>query len=253
MGNYNSHLLLLSVEKKTAHGLTLLFSYTGGKLISDALQLPQSDFGENAGRMSGFQSGKFDRRAERSVDPQDVSQRAVVSGVYELPFGPRQRWHFKNAVVNRLVGGWQVNAIGVLQSGIPVGISGANNYLAARPNSTGQSPKLTNPTADKWFDTEAFVNPPDFTYGNVGRMLPDVRSPGTVNLDVSLLKTTTITERVNVQFRAEAFNILNHVNLGLPGAGFVAGANGKNSSGSFGVISSARDPRQIQFGLKLRF
>ena len=252
-GNYNSHLLLLSVEKKTAHGLTLLFSYTGGKLISDALQLPQSDFGENSARMSGFQSGKFDRRAERSVDPQDVSQRAVVSGVYELPFGPRQRWSSTNAVVNRLVGGWQVNAIGVMQSGIPVGITGANNYLAARPNSTGQSAKLSNPTAAKWFDTEVFINPPDFTYGNVGRMLPDVRSPGTVNLDLSLLKTTAITERVNVQFRAEAFNMLNHVNLGLPGAGFVAGANGKNSSGSFGVISSARDPRQIQFGMKLRF
>lgn len=253
MGNYISHLLLLSVEKKTTHGLTLLFSYTGGKVISDALQLPQSDFGENSARMSGFQNGKFNRRMERSVDPQDVSQRAVISGVYELPFGPRKRWSFRNGFMNRVAGGWQVNAIGVLQSGIPIAITGANNYLAARPNSTGKSPELSNPTAAKWFDTEAFVNPPDFTYGDVGRMLPDVRSPGTVNMDVSLLKTTTITERVNIQFRAEAFNILNHVNLGVPNGAFVAGANGKNSSGSFGVISSARDPRQIQFGMKLRF
>ncbi len=253
MGNYNSHLLLLSMEKKTTHGLTLLFSYTGGKLISDALQLPQSDFGENSSRMSGFQSGKFNRRAERSVDPQDVSQRAVASGVYELPFGPRKRWQAPNALVNKLVGGWQVNAIGTIQSGLPVGVTGANNYLADRPNSTGQSPALSNRTTARWFDTEAFINPPDFTYGNLGRTLPDVRSPGTVNLDLSLLKTTLITERVNLQFRAEAFNVMNHVNLGLPGAGFVAGANGKNSSGSFGVISSAREPRQIQFGLKLRF
>lgn len=253
MGNYNSHLLLLSVEKKTAHGLTLLFSYTGGKLISDALQLPQSDFGENNARMSGFQNGKFNRRLERSVDPQDVSQRAVISGVYELPFGPRQRWRFSNGVLNRLAGGWQVNAIAVLQSGLPIGITGANNFLASRPNSTGQSPELETRTAAKWFDTEAFVNPPDFTYGNIGRMLPDVRSAGTVNLDLSLLKTTMITERVNVQFRAEAFNVMNHVNLGLPNAAFVAGANGRNSSGSFGVVSSARDPRQVQFGLKLRF
>jgi len=87
----------------------------------------------------------------------------------------------------------------------------------------------------------------------VGRTLPDVRAPGTVNWDVSVLKMILVTERVNLQFRAEAFNLLNHVNLGLPSSGFVAGPDGKNSSGSFGVISSARDARQVQFGLKLRF
>jgi hypothetical protein len=222
-------------------------------VISDALQLPQADFGENNGRESVFQDGKFNRGAERAIDPQDVSQRAVISGVYELPFGRGKRWNFDNRVVTRVIGGWQVNAIGTFQAGIPLSITGANNQLADRPNSTGQSAKLDNPTAARWFNTDAFVNPPEFTYGNVGRTLPDVRSPGTVNWDISLLKTTAITERVNLQFRAEAFNAFNHVNLGLPGTTFVPGANGKNSSGTFGVISSARDPRQIQLGLKLRF
>jgi hypothetical protein len=254
LGSYSSNLFLFSVEKKSTNGLTLLFSYTGGKLMSDALQLPQSDFGENNSRESVFQDGKYNRRLERAIDPQDVSQRGVVSAVYELPFGTGKRWNPANPVLRRVVGGWQVNAIGTLQTGLPVTISGANNQSTAdRPNSTGVSAKLDNPTAAKWFNTDAFINPPDFTYGNVGRTLPDVRSPGTVNWDVSVLKSTAIKERFNLQFRAEAFNLLNHVNLGQPGASFVAGANGKNSSGSFGVISTARDPRQVQLGLKLRF
>ena len=252
-GNYISHLFLLSVERKSARGLTFLFSYTAGKLISDALLVPQSDFGENSGRESVYQNGKYDRRAERAIDPQDVSQRAVISGVYELPFGPGKRWSASNALLGRMIAGWQVNAIGTAQTGLPVSVTGANNQLADRPNSTGQSAKLSNHTAAKWFDTSQFVNPAEFTYGNVSRTLADVRAPGTVNWDASLLKTTAITDRVNLQFRAEVFNLFNHVNLGLPGATFVPGANGMNSSGSFGVISSARDPRQIQLGLKLRF
>lgn len=253
LGGYSSHLLLVSVEKKTANGLTLLLSYTGGKLISDALLLPQADFGENQSAMSIFQDGKYNRRAERSIDPQDVSQRFVISAVYELPFGRGKRWNFSNAWANHLLSGWQISTIGTMQTGLPIVVRGANNFVADRPNSTGESAKLDNPTAAKWFNTDAFVNPPDFTYGNLSRTLPDVRSPGTVNWDISLLKTTAITERVNVQFRAEAFNFLNHVNLGQPNATFVPGPDGKNSSGSFGVITSARDPRQIQFGLKLRF
>jgi hypothetical protein len=216
--------------------------------------VPQSDFGENNSRLSNFQDSKFNRAAERSVDPQDVSQRAVISAVYELPFGPNKRWNAGNALVRRFIAGWQVNAITTLQTGLPVSVTGANNQSTAdRPNSTGISAKIDNPTAARWFNTDAFINPPDFSYGNIGRVLPDVRAPGTVNWDVSVLKTTAITERVKLQFRAEAFNLLNHVNLGMPGTGFVAGANGKNTSGSFGVISSARDPRQVQLGLKLRF
>lgn len=253
IGNYFSNLFLLSIQKKTTSGLTVMFSYTGGKLISDSLLVPQSDFGENSGGLSGFQDGKFNRRAERSIDPQDVSQRGVISAVYELPFGPGKRWNSSHSVLKRVIEGWQVTTIGTMQTGLPVLVTGANNQLASRPNSTGVSPALVNPSASAWFDTNAFVNPPNFTYGNIGRTLPDVRSPGTVNWDFSLLKTTRLTERVNLQFRAEAFNILNHVNLGLPNAAFVPGLDGKNSSGSFGVISSARDPRQIQFGLKLRF
>ena len=112
------------------------------------------------------------------------------------------------ASLQRLVGGWQLNTIGVMQTGIPLIVRGASNFAANRPNSTGESAKLDNPTRERWFNTDAFVNPPDFTFGNVGRTLPDVRTPGTVNFDLSVIKDTRITERVNLQFRAESFNFL---------------------------------------------
>jgi hypothetical protein len=253
VGSYLSNLFLLSVQKRTGHGLTLMLSYTGGKIVSDPMRLPQADFGENQARLKAYQDGKFNRTLDRSVDPQDVSQRAVISALYELPFGQGKHWNPSNVVVRKLAEGWQLTTIGTLQAGLPVAVTGANNFLASRPNSTGQSAKISNPTAAKWFNTDVFMNPPEYTFGNVGRTLPDVRAPGTINWDISVLKSVLVTERVNLQLRAEAFNVFNHVNLGLPNSGFVAGPDGKNSSGSFGVITSARDPRQIQLGLKVRF
>ena len=247
LGSYNSHLLLLSVEKRLSHGLTGLASFTGGKVISDSIATPVNFGPIEQASVIGYQNGKYNRAAERSVDPSDVAQRATVSFVYELPFGKGQ------ARFNRVIGGWQVNTIGVMQTGIPLVITGANNQRATRPDSTGKSAQLDNPTAARWFDTTQFVNPPAFTFGNLGRVLPDVRTPGTVNWDLSFIKNTHFNERLNLQFRTEMFNFLNHVNLAAPGTTFSPGPNGLNSSGSFGVITAARDARTIQLSLKLMF
>jgi hypothetical protein len=246
-------LLLISVEKRMTQGFTMLFSYTGGKVISNGGQSELISFATESAPAGGFQNGKFDRSVDRSIDPRDVSQRGVVSALYELPFGKGKRWHFQNAAAARLAGGWQINTIGTVQTGRPLGVTGANNFLANRPNSTGKSAKLDNPTRERWFDTAQFVNPPNFTFGNVGRVLPDVREPGIVNWDLSVIKNTAITERFSLQFRAEAFNFLNNVNLGRPGTGFSPGPAGFNQSASFGLITSADDARIVQFGLKLIF
>ena len=248
LGAYNSHLFLLSVEKRMSKGFTVLFSFTGGKVISDSLANPVNFGPVEQVNQIGYQDGKFNRKLERAVDPTDVSKRGVVSLLYELPFGRGP------GLANRLIGGWQVNSIGIMQTGLPILIGGANNFLANRPNSTGTSANLNGSgTALRWFDTDQFVNPADYTYGTIGRVLPDVRGPGTVNWDLSLIKNTRIKERFNLQFRAEAFNFLNHVNLGIPNGSFSAGTNGKNISGSFGTITTARDARNIQFGLKFIF
>ena len=252
MGNYLSHQVQFNIRRPLKDGLLLNFAFTGGKKISDSTQVPV-DFGAvEQTNENSYQDGLFDRQIQRSIDPTDVAKRAVLSLLYELPFG-----RGGSGGLNKLIGGWQINSIGTIQDGLPLIIRGASNFQANRPNSTGRSAKLSNPTATRWFDTEQFVNPPDFTFGDLGRALPDVRGPGTVNFDLSMIKDTFIGERVNVQFRAEAFNFLNRVNLGgrrnAPNTAFRAGADGFNRSATFGTITSARDARVIQFGLKIIF
>ena len=253
LGNSIYHAGLLSVQKRFNQGLTVLASYTKAKLISDSVAAPINFGSIEQVTNNGYQNGLFARSAERSVDPTDVPQRLAVSSVYELPFGAGKRFDSHNAILNQIIGGWQGQAIMTLQKGLPILISGANNNLASRPNSTGQSAKLDHPTQYAWFNTSVFVNPPLYTYGNVGRALPDVRNPGFFNVDFSLIKNARVKEKVTVQFRAEAFNLDNHVNLGYPGTGFSPGANGTNVSSTFGTITSARAPRTVQLGLKLLF
>ena len=111
-----------------------------------------------------------------------------------------------------------------------------------RPNLIA-NPELSNPTADEWFNTDAFAFPAPGTFGNAGRNILD--GPGFQNFNVALVKNTAFSERVNLQFRAEAFNFFNHPNFNLPD-NFLA-------SPTFGRITSSRDPRHLQFGLKLLF
>jgi len=253
LGNYLSHQLQLNVKRRFSNGLFVSAGYTNGKKMSDSNWTPTIDFQFEGVNETDFQDGKFNRRLNRSLDPNDVSQRLVVTLLYELPFGHGKRWNPANPLLRTIAGGWQMNSIGMTQTGLPLVVRGASNFGSDRPNSTGVSARLDNPTVERWFDTTTFLNPPDFTLGNVGRTLPDVRGPGTSNWDLSLLKNTRLTERFNLQFRAEAFNFLNKVNLGTPNSAFTAGKDGTNSNASMGTIDSARDARVIQFGLKLLF
>jgi hypothetical protein len=246
-GNFISHLFLLNVKRRFTRGLLVNFSFTGGKKISDSTTVPV-DFGPvEQTNDNGFQDGLYNRRLERAVDPADVSRRSVLSLIYELPFKA------SNPFANKLIKGWQVNVIAIAQNGIPLTVRGANNFQADRPNSTGVSAKIDNGTAQRWFDTSAFVNPPNWTVGNVGRTIPNVRHPGAFNTDFSLIKDTQINERFKLQFRAEAFNLTNRVNLGLANDTFVAGPDGRNASAAFGTVISSRAARIGQLALKLYF
>ena len=248
------HALLLSAEKRLSNGFVLLGSYTFAQLTSDSVVVP-INFGpveQVAGVLyQGYQNGKFDRRAERSLDPTDVRHRLVISGVYELPFGADKPW-LKNGLASHILGGWQVNTVATFQSGLPLVVRGANNFTADRPNYLGTG-ALDEPTAERWFNTDAFVNPPNFTFGNTPRTLSDVRTPGVFNIDLSLLKQITLRGRMKLQARAEAFNVTNRVNLGIPNTTFQPGADGRNINSSFGRITSARDARILQFGARLVF
>ena len=248
MGNYISHQLQFNIKRPLSDGLLLHLAFTGGKKIGDSTQIPVNFGPVEQVNENSYQDGLYARHLQKSIDPTDVAKRAVISVLYQLPFGRGAK-----SGINRLIGGWQINSIGTIQDGVPLVVRGADNFQANRPNSTGRSARLDNPTPERWFDTAAFVNPPDFTFGDVGRALPDVRGPGTVNFDLSLIKDTFIGERVNIQFRAEAFNFLNNVNYRTPNTSFRPGADGLNASATFGTITAARDARVMQFGLKVIF
>ena len=261
-GNLIAHYLELSAQRQARSGLTVLFGYTAGKLLTDSTGSPLAYLNGIAGA-NGYQN-VYNRHAEYSLDPTDVSQRTTVSLLYNLPFGRNQRFSTHNAALDRVIGGFQLNGIGVFQTGFPLAITGANSYTATRPNFVpGASVSRSDQNRTHWFNTAAFQNPSDFTFGNVPRTLPHVRDPGTTNFDVSIFKTTEITERIKFQLRAESFNVLNHPNYGLPGTTFSAAANtvvsgngaggGANTSGTFGVITTAADGRSIQLAGRLIF
>ncbi len=253
LGDSIYHAGLITVQRRLQNGLTVLASYTKSKLISDSVAAPINFGSVVQVTNNGYQNGAYDRRLERSVDPTDVPQRLTMSAVYELPFGAGKHLDPHNKFINAFVGGWQAQTIIILQKGLPVLITGASNNLATRPNSTGQSAQLSNPTQYEWFNTAVFVNPPNYTYGNVGRALPDVRNPGYFNTDLSFIKNNKIRERLNLQVRVEFFNLDNHENLGMVNSSFSAGSNGLNNSSTFGTITSAQPPRTIQLGMKLIF
>jgi hypothetical protein len=170
----------------------------------------------------------------------------VVSYVYELPVGSGKRLLSGAGPLPKILGGWQVNGITTLHTGLPLVIRGANNRAADRPNQI-RSAKLPEgqQTLNQWFDTLAFVAPPMFTYGSTPRTQPDVRGPGAASFDFSLFKNFRIRERTALQFRSEFFNFFNRVNFNLP--------NGTFTSGGFGKITTAGDPRRVQLALKLMF
>ena len=122
---------------------------------------------------------------------------------------------------------------------------------SARPNSTGKSANLSGPAQQRltrWFDTSQFTPAPAFTFGNLARTLPDVRGAGINNFDVSVFKNTAFgpSERMNLQFRAEFYNLFNRVQFDLPGTSL--------GTPQFGVVTNQiNDPRLLQFALKLSF
>jgi hypothetical protein len=176
-----------------------------------------------------------------------------VSGVYTLPFGHGQRFGRNwNCPVDTLLGGWQLNGIATEHTGFPLSVSTQNTSNSGsntlRPNLNGLDPVVHGSVRSRLNDylNEAAFSPAPFTFGDAQRTLSNVRAPGTHDIDFSLFKIFSATEKVNVQFRAEAFNLLNQVVFGNP--------NTVLTSGQFGVITTqSNTPREIQLALKILF
>lgn len=233
--NYDS--LQVTFSKRYARGIVFEGSYVWAKAIDEGTSYQDS----------------YNARASRAVSSVHVPQRLVFSGVYEMPFGRgRQFGKDMSRWMDLIAGGWQLNGIWTAQSGSTLGI-GATNQAglfteAIRANNNGTSAAQSGDAhkrLDRWFDTSVFSQPAPFTLGNMGPLVADLRGHHINNLDASIFKQFAITEKVRLQFRAEAFNSLNRVRFGNPNTTVTAGAN-------FGRITTqSNDPRQMQFGLKL--
>lgn len=232
-GNSNFHSLQLNLEKRFAHGYSILTNYTWSKTIDNLTNL-----------------NPFNRNAYRGLASQDVPHNFKFSNIWDIP-----RANVEWAAAKRLLHGWQVNSILVWQSGFPFSVaSGRDNSFSAvggdLADFIGGNPDLGSgrtreQQVARWFDTSLFAANALGTFGNSGRNI--IRGPKFFNTDVGLLKDTAIKERVSLQFRAEAFNIFNNPNFRLP--------NSNASSAQFGLITAVIDDNQriLQLGLKLSF
>jgi hypothetical protein len=247
--NSNYHSLQTRLQQRFSRGLAALVSYTFAKSIDDA-----SNFFSSAGDPN-FPQNSYDFRAERGRSNFDVRHRLAISYSYDLPFGKGKRYVADNGWASTLLSGWQSFGVITWQSGRPFTVallseidnSGTGRSILGfgandRPNLVG-NPELTSRSTDRWFNTSAFAFPTPGTFGNAGRNIID--GPGYQSVNASLVKNTHLTESVNLQFRAEVFNLFNHPNFNLP--------DNFLGSPTFGQITSARDPRHLQFGVKLLF
>lgn len=187
----------------------------------------------------------------------DIPHVFQVSYVYQFPFGRNKHWgNNLNPVVDAVLGGWQTNGLWRFDNGMPVALSVSNSrplptYGAQHPNLVGP---LTRNSGSDWLNQyfenpQNAVTPAPFTVGNAPRTVPTARVPGTATAALSLFKQFSLgamKEGSFLEFRAEAFNALNHPQFAAPNTVVGAGQFGK-------VTSQANQPRQVQLGLKLYF
>ena len=230
IGTSSYNALWVTANKKMSHGLQFNASYTWSHSIDENSRNEQGVVVQDSTNIfSSVGSSDFDAR-----------HRFVMNAIYDLPFKS-----------NRIVSGWSIAPILSFQSGNPFNIVSSSPAITGvatvRPNLAG-TPVIKGDPLSNWFvDPTVFVAPTN-AFGTVGRN--SFVGPGFEDIDLSLIKNTKITERMNLQFRTDVFNFFNHPNYGQP----------SGTIGSVGVITSTRFPtgdsgssRQMQLALKLQF
>jgi len=236
--NYNA--LTVQVERRFHSGFSFLGAYTwshsldyGGQ-VSDTIDYgPQNPFNWT----SNYGNSNF-----------DVRERLSLSYIYELPFGQGKPFVNQPGVVRALLGGWQLSGVTSAQTGLPftpiLSFDPTNTGATAHPNLVPGVALYPSQTRTDWFNNAAFAAPASYTYGNAGRNI--IRGPGQFNCDVGLLRSATFKERFTLQFSAQAFNVFNTPQFGLP--------NNTVGVATTGVITTVVTPeRQLQLGLHLQF
>jgi hypothetical protein len=254
VSSYNG--LALDVNRRFSHGLQFRGVYTFSKSLDDGTAWNSSV----AANAPGFVMFPLNPKRDYSLSTTDVRHLAVINGTYELPFGHGKVWLAGwNGWRSKLVTGWAISGIGTIQSGLPftpqLGFNPTNNGDSRNPIRPSWNPAFTGSliTGDpnRYFNPNAFLVPANGTYGNVGRDV--LTGPGLTTFDFSASKNTNVSERINLQFRAELFNILNHTNFGTPNAVVFTSASATPAPTAGVITTTASTSRQLQFGLKLLF
>ena len=233
--NYNA--IEAKVEQRVTAGLYVLAAYTHSKLIDDASSVFSSTVLSSPNSSSLIAADTFRPYLERDSSNGDMPNVTSIAATYELPVGGRKVW-----------GGWALNVVATVQSGMPVTVTQATNtnafagFALQRPNVSGRTsldPELRTP--QHFFNTGAFSTAPQFTLGNASRN--PVRGPAYRDLDVALVKHTRF-ESFDAEFRGEVFNATNTPAFAQPNGSFGAAAFGS-------ITSTTTEERVVQFALRL--
>jgi outer membrane receptor protein involved in Fe transport len=245
--SYNA--LTASLQKRFSQGMTYQASYTYSKCIDDS---SSSETNYTTAATNGQWSP--DRSLETARCNFNIPHSFVLNGLYELPFGTGRKMLNSGGVSNIILGGWQVGGVITIQQGVPFTVTTnlktkGYGFNANRPN-LNPGVDINSITQgnfgnrDQYFDASVFTNPPAGTIGNASRNI--LLGPPIVQTNFTLSKVFPLTEKTNLQFRSEFFNLLNQTNLGIP-------ANNINASGAGKIKSTSTSNREIQFALKVTF
>lgn len=253
IGNATYHGLQTVFHKRLGYGLDFQVAYTWSHAIDDAndpILAPGGD--RNIARNS------FNLHEDRGNSDFDLRHRAIINFLYELPFGSGHRY-FSHGVGEKVFGGWELAGLSTLQSGHPFDIYSSRDSeytgLTNRPDVVRfPSVPSDGPRNQVGPAVTDFVKQPFGRPGNFGRNV--LTGPAYFDTDLSLIKNTKITERINVQFRAETYNLFNRIQFANPDAS----GDTLSNPGTFGqAVSTITQPdgttsaRQIQLALKLIF
>ncbi|MPZ20895.1 MAG: hypothetical protein GEV06_23785 [Luteitalea sp.] len=249
-GRSEYHALQASFTRRFADGVALNVNYTWGHALDDVQD--QTLYG-------GQPQDGDDLAAEWGNSSGDIRHNLVFNFIYDLPFGPDRRFGgATSGLVAHLIGGWQLNGLGIIRTGTPftVGLGGNsrgnNNFTNQRPDRVeGVSSRPENRTIDNWLNHEAFAEPEPGTFGNLGRNTE--YGPNFAQVDLSLMKNATLAPSRTFQLRVEVFNVFNHPNFDNPMAQFRDEASFGQALNTFGRTIGLGTPRQVQFALKYMF
>jgi hypothetical protein len=248
LANSIYHSLQFKVEKRLSAHFSTLASLTLGKLIGTGSG-PYAYIGQHGGPQN-WKSLHLDR----AVDPQDVSRWFSWAAFYDLPVGRGRAINTSGRLANLLVGGWAINSVFFWGTGVPIIVSGTwpnrSIFMNQRPDLTCDPAAGAPETSSQWFLPNCFSAPVSpFVAGTAPRTLPNLRADGAFDIDFSIFKNFFIGEGRNLQIRAEAFNLTNSVQLGLPNARW----NPIDLSTFGSVTTAASSPRQLQFAARFTF